>query len=281
VNINECESSPCQNNGTCIDGVAAFSCVCRPGFAGARCEINIDECESSPCLNQGVCVDGIDAYECDCRDTGFSGLHCETNVDDCESAPCVHDSRCVDLVKDYECACHPGYEGKNCEQDVNECLNDSIDGPTGTNGPCQNGAQCYERSNRSLYERPEGVFAGQTFSYNTSGGYLCRCLPGYEGTDCQIDIDECALATPRHRQQQSTGLNATGGRNASALGPCKFGSCVDGVNSYSCRCLPGYEGAECELEIDECERHSPCRNGATCRDRIADYECLCPANYGG
>ncbi|KAI9551727.1 hypothetical protein GHT06_022063 [Daphnia sinensis] len=259
ININECESNPCQNNGTCIDGIAAYSCICLAGFTGPRCEVNINECESSPCLNDGLCLDGINSYECDCNDTGFHGVHCEINVDDCMSAPCVHGSECVDLVKDYQCQCHPGYEGKNCEQDVNEC--------EPTSQPCRNGAECLERSNRTLYE-PGQIFHSETepFSYNISGGYLCRCLPGFEGVDCQINIDECALATAASPRGQS---------------PCKFGTCLDGINNYTCQCLPGYEGDDCELEIDECGRYEPCQNGATCLDRVADYQCLCPSNYGG
>jgi len=68
-----------------------------------------------------LCVDGVNSYECDCSDTGFKGDHCQINVDDCESAPCTHGSQCVDLVKDYKCTCFPGYDGKNCENDINEC----------------------------------------------------------------------------------------------------------------------------------------------------------------
>jgi hypothetical protein len=28
--------------------------------------------------------------------------------------------------------------------------------------------------------------------------------------------------------------------------PCANGECIDGVNSYECRCTPGYEGKQCE-----------------------------------
>ena len=37
--INECDPSPCQNGGTCIDLVSAFDCQCIAGFEGDRCEI--------------------------------------------------------------------------------------------------------------------------------------------------------------------------------------------------------------------------------------------------
>ena len=34
----ECESSPCIN-GTCIDQLNSFHCICQPGFSGKNCEI--------------------------------------------------------------------------------------------------------------------------------------------------------------------------------------------------------------------------------------------------
>ena len=38
ADINECESNPCLNNGTCIDRVNGFKCSCPKGLAGDRCE---------------------------------------------------------------------------------------------------------------------------------------------------------------------------------------------------------------------------------------------------
>ena len=38
--------------------------------------VEIDECESFPCVNGGSCLDQIDSYQCQCRD-GFTGVNCE------------------------------------------------------------------------------------------------------------------------------------------------------------------------------------------------------------
>ena len=35
---NECSSNPCQNGGTCMDAVNAYSCRCRNGFSGVNCQ---------------------------------------------------------------------------------------------------------------------------------------------------------------------------------------------------------------------------------------------------
>lgn len=36
--INECTSNPCQNFGTCLDGINSFSCVCDSDHYGRLCE---------------------------------------------------------------------------------------------------------------------------------------------------------------------------------------------------------------------------------------------------
>lgn len=38
TDINECESSPCLNDGTCTEGVNTFACVCTLGFIGVTCD---------------------------------------------------------------------------------------------------------------------------------------------------------------------------------------------------------------------------------------------------
>ena len=37
--VNECESHPCQNNGSCSDLVNKYSCQCITGYTGSNCEI--------------------------------------------------------------------------------------------------------------------------------------------------------------------------------------------------------------------------------------------------
>lgn len=62
----------CSGHGTCVGSV----CNCDPGFTGSSCQTNIDECASSPCQNGGTCVDGVGTFTCTCL-PGFTGAQCE------------------------------------------------------------------------------------------------------------------------------------------------------------------------------------------------------------
>uniref|UniRef100_K1QI49 Versican core protein n=1 Tax=Magallana gigas TaxID=29159 RepID=K1QI49_MAGGI len=71
-------------------------------------------------------------------------------------------------------------------------------------GPCQNGGTCLDLINK----------------------YECQCVPGYTGTQCEIDINECAS------------------------NPCENqATCNNYVNFFNCTCLPGFTGYRCQKGI--------------------------------
>ena len=83
---------------------------------------------------------------------------------------------------------------------------------------------------------------------------ICICRPGYTGSDCSVDIDECLSS------------------------PCSAGaSCVDMPNAYECRCGGG---SDCYNSVDECAS-APCRNGGTCVDEVDGYRCVCNRKFVG
>tara|TARA_B110001450_G_C17647100_1_gene491681 strand:- start:1031 stop:1501 length:471 start_codon:yes stop_codon:yes gene_type:complete len=51
-------------------------------------------------------------------------------------------------------------------------------------------------------------------------------------------------------------------------------------DGYICECDIGWEGAQCNHNIDECDPN-PCVNDATCIDLINDYECVCSDDWRG
>ncbi|XP_015607735.1 protein eyes shut [Cephus cinctus] len=63
--------------------------------------------------------------------------------------------------------------------------------------------------------------------------------------------------------------------------PCMYGICLDDTNSsYSCYCIDGYTGINCDINWDDCWSN-PCLNGGTCNDAVATYNCSCADGFVG
>ena len=52
----------------------------------------------------------INGYLCDCKD-GFEGTNCEININECDPDPCLNGATCLDLDSRYECQCQIGFKG--------------------------------------------------------------------------------------------------------------------------------------------------------------------------
>lgn len=111
----------CDGNADCPGGGGEdeASALCAPpcpeGYTGTYCEISIpNACDPDPCLNGATCVDELNGYTCVCP-AGYEGANCETNIDDCNPNPCLNGGTCVDGTESYSCSCPSGYTGAHCE----------------------------------------------------------------------------------------------------------------------------------------------------------------------
>ena len=64
--------------------------------------------------------------------------------------------------------------------------------------------------------------------------------------------------------------------------PCGPGArCVDNDRGYSCICGKGYTGPTCKEVIDNCQDNNYCRNGGSCVNGIDSFICKCPTGFAG
>jgi hypothetical protein len=62
----------CQNGGVCSNTELGPQCACTNGISGLFCETIIDQCQSRPCRNNGTCTSLINQYICLCP-SGYMG----------------------------------------------------------------------------------------------------------------------------------------------------------------------------------------------------------------
>ncbi|XP_076803894.1 uncharacterized protein LOC143447846 [Clavelina lepadiformis] len=169
VEVNECESNPCQNGATCVDLIDDYQCMCQSGFSGRNCDETTLTCDDFPCQNEGICTEGKKHYQCTCPDR-FFGFNCENALNICDTHPCKN-GECLSTSSGYACRCNPGYTGTNCDELVNLCPEPS---------PCLNGGTCLN----------------VTFKDFTCNCMRCECTDGFAGTRCQIVVENHDLLKP-------------------------------------------------------------------------------------
>lgn len=91
--------------------------------AGELCELNINECESQPCQNGGWCEDAIASYICHCPeaqpgDLSWGGDNCDVKLYGCVDHECQNGATCLPWLKDGEhghtCLCPHGFYDDQC-----------------------------------------------------------------------------------------------------------------------------------------------------------------------
>ncbi|XP_071081718.1 uncharacterized protein [Haliotis cracherodii] len=124
--------------------------------------------------------------------------------------------------------CFEGWEGDNCDQDIDECTEINM---------CQHGGSCT----------------------NTPGRFECSCIEGIKGRRCEIITNQCALK------------------------PCQNGGTCDGNETdFNCACSVELSGEKCEEMINFCDS-APCNRGNCTPDRwtATGFKCDCDFAWVG
>jgi len=222
TNINECASSPCANNGTCIDLINGYECNCTADYINSNCSKSLnDTCfgKLNRCRNNGKCilksphlyVDKPET-ECQCMD-GYSGKWCENDI--CLKLNCQNNSTCQRLSNGTgRCLCNNQWYGDECEYDINECELNQTD-------ICLNNGICF----------------------NYPGGYKCQCEENYFGYNCQYK-HICLEQSPC----LNDGLCKTNGENYY----CECLTNFTGAHCelFTCESLPCQHNGTCRPDTD-------------------------------
>ncbi|XP_071783178.1 epidermal growth factor-like protein 6 isoform X2 [Centroberyx gerrardi] len=193
----------------------------------------------------------------------------------CE-AQCEHGCKHGECVGPNKCKCFPGYTGKTCNQDLNEC---------------------------GLKPRP-----CEHRCMNTYGSYMCYCLNGYtlmpDGS-C-ANSRTCSLAHCQYGCEEVQGeIRCLCPSAGLQLGPdertcvdidecvtgknlCPFNrQCINTFGSYYCKCQNGYDlkyvdGKYDCVDLDECAASThKCSHHAVCLNTQGSYKCRCKSGFRG
>uniref|UniRef100_A0A3Q2R2F1 EGF-like-domain, multiple 6 n=1 Tax=Fundulus heteroclitus TaxID=8078 RepID=A0A3Q2R2F1_FUNHE len=199
----------------------------------------------------------------------------KNNKGQCE-AQCEHGCKHGECVGPNKCKCFPGFTGKTCNQDLNEC---------------------------GLKPRP-----CEHRCMNTHGSYKCYCLNGYmlmsDGScansrtcslaHCQYGCEEvdgeirclCPSAGLQLGQDERTCIDIDECMTGKNLCPYNR-QCVNTFGSYYCKCQEGFDlkyvdGKYDCVDLDECadETHK-CSHHAACVNTQGSYRCRCKPGFRG
>ncbi|MEE6486147.1 hypothetical protein FKM82_014524 [Ascaphus truei] len=139
---------------------------------------------------------------------------------------------------------------------------------------------------------PEGIFSDVT-----SLSHLCSCAEGFEGPTCSVNKDDCKYSDCENGGSCIDGINnytclCTAQYTGEycehlvdfcsvELNPCHLDSkCIATEEGPKCECAPGYIGDNCSLNYNDCKDHR-CQNNAQCVDEINGYSCVCTEGHRG
>ena len=257
--------TPCTHGelvGTCTETEESYDCECGDGKVRRDCDLS-DTCAQVECQHNATCVETNDEFECECTEA-WQGRYCEEPIDNCAEDSCQNGGTCVSLFDDrkYFCLCSMGYSGDQCEIILDMCQNE----------PCQNGGVCSTEAGMFVCDCPEPFF-GHDCSSSACDAFNCN-----DG-ECGIEEGSPVCVCDAGYTGEQCGLDVDECLEETACSNGQ-GICLNVFGDYNCHCYPGFEGKDCEINIDDCTADS-CNGNGFCMDGYDSFTCLCDALYTG
>ncbi len=206
--MDECSSNPCQNLGTCSDGIDSFSCICLSEFEGSLCETNI--------VTTSV-------------DETTSGF---TTQETTESELTTIDITTTDMISDSDTTLvpHTNYYTTPSVVDASHSDTTTIVATTEYESTSDSTTYSHTTDDASPSSSPTPSASPDSIDSTTA----TTSPDPLDGTSPTTATD--SVETP------TTSLDGC------LSSPCyNFGTCAPGINSYTCFCLTGYEGLQCQI----------------------------------
>ncbi|XP_061107952.1 nephronectin isoform X2 [Conger conger] len=191
-------------------------------------------------------------------------------------ALCQHGCKHGECVGPNKCKCYPGFTGKTCNKDLNEC---GVK-PRPCKHRCMNtygSYKCYCLNGYMLM--PDGTCGNARTCAMANCQYGCEVMKGEVRCQCPspglqlgpdsrtcVDVDECATGK--------------------AVCP-RFRKCVNTFGSYICKCHEGFElqyinGKYQCIDVNECvSAQHRCGSFSMCYNTPGSYKCKCKAGFRG
>ncbi|XP_067043371.1 uncharacterized protein [Acropora muricata] len=266
-----------------------------------------------PCKNGAQCTNIVGGYHCKCSG-GFKGKNCDEDIDECKSKPCKNGAQCTNTPGDYTCKCVGGwFTGKNCDQVPQECImNVKLSERNRASGTLRRSfLQCDRRNLPTIGQWHQFVGDAGTKMPNScvptqrcgthapgwmqgkhpkkeEGAVYRKVCFHWSGNCCrwsvQIKVRNCnGYYVYKLERPPTCYLRFCGDKGhdiCEPKNPCKNGGiCKPQGDSYYCQCKPGYQGRNCDKDVNECVPRNPCKNGGVCANTMGSYKCTCVGGW--
>ncbi|KAH9504455.1 hypothetical protein Btru_063684 [Bulinus truncatus] len=275
-------------------------CTCKPGWTSRDCSTDVNEClgtNNNVCTPNSECININGSYKCECS----HGYKINSTTGQCDT--CFYNTSntvSCDSTSGF-CLCKTNWQGSTCNDDVNECSNNSLYNCS-SNSYCNNTVGGYECLCQSDFYRNitmdkcKACFCNtsNTVSCDSTSGF-CLCKTNWQGSTCNDDVNECSNNSLYNCSSNSYCNNTVGGyecpcqsdfyRNIT-MDKCELAITTSNTESCDstsgfCLCKTNWQGSTCNDDVNECSNNSlyNCSSNSYCSNTVGGYECPCQSDF--